>query len=92
MNQLIKPAKDALVKEFGYKNVSVKNGTGTAWGWVHINIIASPRNNYDLIRNRVNQVIADAWSKAGLKPYTFSSDDGYNDRLDCVLIQVRPQF
>ena len=40
MNKLIKPIKKALAKEYGYKNVSVKNGSGTAWGWVDINIKA----------------------------------------------------
>lgn len=38
MNQLIKPAKTALAKRYGYKNVSVKNGRGTAWGWVEVKI------------------------------------------------------
>lgn len=38
MNQLIKPAKKALASRFGYKNVSVKNGKGTAWGWVECKI------------------------------------------------------
>jgi hypothetical protein len=31
-------AKKALSKRYGHKNVSVKNGTGTAWGWLHVNI------------------------------------------------------
>lgn len=38
MNKLIKPAKKALAKKYGYSNVSVKNGTGTAWGWVEVSI------------------------------------------------------
>ena len=38
MNKLIKPAKKALANKYGYRNVSVKNGNGTAWGWVEIKI------------------------------------------------------
>lgn len=37
-NKLIRPAKQALAKKFGYKNVSVTNGHGTAWGWVHAKV------------------------------------------------------
>lgn len=37
-NKLCKPIKKALANEYGYRNVSVKNGTGTAWGWVEIQV------------------------------------------------------
>lgn len=37
-NELCKPIKSALVKIYGAKNVSVKNGRGTAWGWVEIGV------------------------------------------------------
>ena len=37
-NQMCSIAKKALTKRYGYRNVSVKNGTGTAWGWLHVNI------------------------------------------------------
>jgi len=33
-----KQVKSILAQEFGQKNVSVKNGTGTAWGWCNIGI------------------------------------------------------
>jgi hypothetical protein len=41
MNILAKPVKKALVKKYGFKNVSVKTGRGTAWGWVDARIIIS---------------------------------------------------
>ena len=31
--------KEALRKA-GYQDITVKHGTGTAWGWLHINITA----------------------------------------------------
>ena len=37
-NKLIKPIKKALAAKYGYKNVNVKNGRGTAWGWVEAKI------------------------------------------------------
>ncbi len=37
-NKLIAPAKKALAQKYGYKNVSVRNGQGTAWGWVECSI------------------------------------------------------
>ena len=33
-NPKVKIVKKALANKYGYKNVSVKNGQGTAWGWV----------------------------------------------------------
>ena len=33
-----KKVKQALTKIFNYKDVSVTNGTGTAYGWVNVNI------------------------------------------------------
>lgn len=38
MNKLCKPIKNALAKKYGARNVTVRNGTGTAWGWVHAGI------------------------------------------------------
>ena len=33
-----KQIKKALGREFGYRNVSVRGGRGTAYGWVHVKI------------------------------------------------------
>jgi hypothetical protein len=38
MNELIRPVKKALAEKYGYKNVSVENGRGTAWGWVEAKV------------------------------------------------------
>lgn len=46
MNQLIRPAKKALSEKYGYKNVTVRNGQGTAWGWVECRIdVKKPETN-----------------------------------------------
>jgi len=38
MNILIKPAKKVLSDKYGARNVSVRNGRGTASGWVEVSI------------------------------------------------------
>lgn len=110
MNPLIKPAKAALAKKYGYKNVAVRNGQGTAWGWVEVKISAPKpkvdcRKNYGgecggyglcmacrdaqhAITNEARQIIHKAWQVVGLKPYTYTSDDGYGSERGCVLIDV----
>lgn len=85
MNNLIKPAKQALAQEFGHKNVSVKNGTGTSWGWVVVRITTDKEEE---IRDRAMGIMKKAWEEEGLKPYTFTSDSGYDNELECVLISV----
>ena len=37
-NELCSPIKKALSQKYGHKNISVKNGKGTAWGWINISI------------------------------------------------------
>lgn len=39
-----KEVKSILSGIFGSKNVSVKNGKGTSWGWCHINIYIKNEN------------------------------------------------
>lgn len=105
MNKLIKPAKIALAKKYGYKNVSVKNGQGTAWGWVEVSIETYQpmpctqfckgwEHTYTCqdarrsVTNEAREIMYKAWQEAGLKPYTYSSDDGYGTERDCTLIDV----
>lgn len=102
-NELIRPAKQALAQKYGYKNVSVKNGRGTAWGWVEANIYmdrpqnctgdnpfycSNCRETLNNVYTEAHKIMADAWVKAGLRPYTYYADDGYNTANSSVLVQA----
>lgn len=106
MNKLIRPAKQALAKKYGYKNVSVKNGRGTAWGWVEVSVSTKKpitscdgiHTGWDTcytcqeasrnIEHEASRIMYAAWQKEGLKPYTYTQDDGYGSERDDVLISV----
>lgn len=103
-NVLIKPARKALADKYGSKNVSVRNGTGTAWGWVEANIYLDKNPNCtgdnpiycDSCRAKLNEaseqaykLMQQAWNETGVKPYTYYADDGYNTQRDEVLVQAR---
>ena len=104
MNILIKPVKTALVRKYGFKNVSVKNGKGTAWGWVDARItVLKPKMCQckegevycQECKNTINQVSQEALKigheavkNAGLKFYTYTSGDGYGSESSEFLVQV----
>lgn len=104
MNLLIKPAKQVLAKRYGHMNVSVTNGTGTAWGWVRVRIIAHKalkctgdtngfycnncKENNRAVEREARELMRNEWAKLGLKAYTYASDDGYDTERDEVLISV----
>jgi len=87
-NPLIKPIKKAIAKKYGFKNVSVKNGTGTAWGWVHITINNQVRKEGEDIYTEALKIAQKALQDEGLKAYTYLSDDGYGTENDEILVQV----
>ena len=97
-NKLI---KKELAKKFGYKNIKVIGGRGTAYGWVEIGIsIEKPKNclckegeTYcSECKKALNKTDEEAkkliYAIPGIKFYTYLSDDGYGTDRDCVLIQV----
>lgn len=105
MNNLIKPAKTALAKKYGFKNISVRNGQGTAWGWVEVRIeIQTPRpcdfnckqweHSYKCreelrsVSLEAQQIMNKEWISEGLKPYTYSPDDGYSRDSQCSYVEV----
>jgi len=91
MNKLIKPIKKALAKKYGYKNVSVKNGKGTAWGWVEASIkIDEPKDRDEAyrIRKEAEEIARETLKKEGLKFYTYCSDDGYGSDRECFLLDL----
>jgi len=75
-NKLIRPIKKALAKEYGYKNVSVVNGSGTAWGWVDATITVDKNDTTDseIIENATT-IAREALRKNGLKFYTYGIND-----------------
>ena len=102
-NKLISPVKKALVNKYGYKNVSVNNGKGTAWGWVQIRLdqphakdCSCEGYNYgqsckDVINNTNHEaeVLAKkAIKESGQEAYKFYSDDGYNTEIDEINTHV----
>jgi hypothetical protein len=86
-NPLIKPAKEALAKVYGYKNVSVRNGCGTASGWVEVSITTKKVVGVS-VREEAWKIMYAAWEKEGLKPYNYAADDGEGSTRDCVLVDV----
>lgn len=101
MNPLIKVVKKALANKYGYRNVRVVNGTGTAWGWVEAKVTMPKPQGYDeqvmnlnrrspleLQAEKEAEAIAyEAVKNAGLKFYTYADDGGYGDH-DCFLLSV----
>ena len=90
-NELIRPIKRALAKEYGFKNVSVKNGSGTAWGWVDISIkINKPKDDAtdSEIEKNVMNIAREALRMNGLKFYTYCADDGYGTEQEEVLLRL----
>lgn len=103
-NKLIKPVKKALAEKYGYKNVSVKNGQGTAWGWVDIHLSINKPKNCNCIENEpycetcgkllnekrleCEHLAVETLKKENLKPYTYYADDGYSTEHNEILTQV----
>ena len=90
-----KNIKKALVKEFPNYRISVRNGSGTAYGWKEINIETNQKeerdrfglidnSKLDKVRQKANKIIY----SVGRKIYHYSSDDGYNTERSKVFLQV----
>lgn len=87
MNKLVPVVKKALAAKYGYKNVSVKNGQGTAWGWVCATVktgklpqdrmfTEQEREFANQTRTEAEKIAHEAVEKEGLKFYTYCSDYG----------------
>lgn len=104
MNNLVKPIKSALSKEYGYKNVSVKNGRGTAWGWVEASIslpkpidcgcsinehyCQSCKDKVNKITKEGTEIAREALKKDNLSFHTYCSDDGFGTDREEFLLQI----
>ena len=88
-NKLIPVVKKALAKKYGFKNVSVVNGQGTAWGWVEVAIYGyenSERSKKQEINDEARQIAYKAVKDAGMEFYTYYSDS--NEDRDEFLLSI----
>jgi len=76
----LKIIKKALAEKYGYKNISVRNGSGTAWGWVEVSITVEGAT--EGVEKEAEAII----HNTGVKLYTYSRD--YGDDGECLLIGV----
>ncbi len=104
MNKRVKPVKRALAGEYGFKNVSVRSGTGTASGWVEAEIktkkpnscTCSPdgylcqecRDRTREIRQEAKKISVEALKKEGLEFCGYTAGDGYGTQRDSFLLQI----
>lgn len=102
--EITKIVKTALAERFGFKNVSVKRGRGTASGWVDAKVeIERPHDCFCKenepycsrckeqlrdVNDEARKRVYDAMQKAGVKFSTYYSDDGYNTERDCFLLHI----
>jgi len=99
-----KQIKKVLVKEFGYKNVKVKGGKGTAYGWVNI-YISVPKPHKGKCENpgwnglceqceaKINETRDKVWKilrKTGLTEqlYTYYDDMGYKHKECNITVKL----
>ena len=92
--------KKALIKAFPDYKVSIRNGTGTAYGWKTIGIITDikerldekgflryneeEKKRFEEIEKKANKVIYET----GKKIYHYYADDGYSTERSEVLLHI----
>jgi hypothetical protein len=92
--------KKALSEEFGYKNVRVRGGRGTAYGWIDITIKApAPHECNDWhcltcneLRNKIRQRAWEILKKIGLESIigTYYDDMGYAHKECIIEVELEP--
>jgi len=92
--------KKALTKAFPNYKISIRNGTGTAYGWKHINVITNikkrlneegfynyneeEKKQFEEIRQKANKIIYEI----GKRISHYYADDGYNTERSEVLLNI----
>lgn len=81
----LKAVKQALAKNFGYQNVSVNAGRGTASGWIEItvNVHKYQKEENENLRAYIETIVR----KTGVKIYKYTDDMNYDH--ECLLVNVR---
>jgi len=80
--------KKALQAEFKDYKISIRNGSGTAYGWKEIRIETDIEYTKKDELNQVYHKAYDIVCKVGKKIYTYLSDDNYERKE--ILISVEP--
>ena len=76
--------KKELSKEFGYKNVKVVGGRGTAYGWVEITIYTKlPKQEYDESGLPMYSERTEIMENIEKKVYKILNDTGLIDEIGC---------
>ena len=93
--------KKALVKEFPKYNISIRNGSGTAYGWKDIKITTDiperlneqgflehseeEKKRFKEIEQRANKIIYET----GERISHYYADDGYNTKRSEILLIIK---
>ena len=98
--------KQALANLHGFKNVSVKRGTGTARSWIHVEVRTNEVKHWEDGREMtreesearhkfshdIENVIEAALKINGMELSHFTSDDGYDSEYSCLQIGLSPLY
>ena len=84
-----KRIKTALAKHFGYKNVSVRSGSGTASGWVNIRVTVPPKDGTYWLDKYINETQEKVWKilreENLLDELSVWYDEMGNKRYECIV-------
>lgn len=103
--ELVKLVKIALVPRYGYKNVSVQRGRGTASFWVYATVhVPKSKSCYckptsafcglcsEMLfsaKTDARAMVYSAMALRGMKFSTYTVDDLYDTLADCFILDVR---
>jgi len=76
--------KRALANVFGNKNISVRKETGTASGWIRVEITVEDRQ--EAHQKGISEYARQIIKNTGVELYTYSDDMGTDH--DCLLIEL----
>jgi hypothetical protein len=81
----LKTVKQALAKEFGFKNVSVIGGKGTAYGWIEVtvNVHKYQKDQNENLSAYVETIVR----RTGVKMFKYTDDMDYTH--ECLLVNIR---
>ncbi len=82
--------KEALSKVYGYKNVSVRRGSGTACWWTNIRVRLDYADRKDYLEKcqEVEKQAIEALEARGQTPSTFWVDDGYGTEDYAIIVNL----
>ncbi len=87
-NQMTRIIKKYLSSKYGNKNVSVRNSSGTAYGWINISIKGEKDKSWNK-SVEIEKELVELLKDNGLSFYTYLADEGYGTKSNCVLIDFQ---